>query len=55
MACTVVGGNGLTASDSITLKVLPRTPSTPVVEVKYTDDTGSAYSGDWTNKTYILS
>ncbi len=50
LACTVVGGNGLTASDSITLKVLPRTPSTPVVEVKYTDDTGSAYSGDWTNK-----
>ena len=54
LTCTSVGGNGEKASDSTTLKVLPRTPSVPTVVAKYNDDAGNTYSGAWTNGNVFL-
>lgn len=54
LTCTAVGGNGKTASASTKLKVVPRVPSTPLIETKYENNNGEIYNGVWTNKSIYI-
>ena len=54
MECTVVGGNGLTATASTKLSVIPDIPATPVIATKIENANGTNYNGTWTAKAIYI-
>ncbi len=54
VSCIATGGNGLTASASTTLKIVPQIPSAPTIITKYENANGNDYNGTWTNKSIYI-
>ena len=54
VSCTATGGNGLTATATTTLKIIPQIPSVPTIVTKYENVNGADYSGAWTNKSIYV-